>query len=137
MLAMNPCWPWWLGAPAVLGGLAGLTAYGAAHPRSQIFGPTRYCTDAARKLALTFDDGPNPSITPRLLDLLDRHNAKATFFVIGKYVRECPDLAKEIYARGHVLGNHTDTHPNLFFCGPGETRRELLRCNEAILQAIW
>ncbi len=129
--------PWWIAAPAVLGGLAGLTAYGAVHPRSHLFGPTLCCTGAAQKLALTFDDGPNPSITPKLLNLLDRHKTKATFFVIGKFVRESPALTKEIRARGHALGNHTDTHPNLFFCGPTETHNELMRCGDAILNATW
>jgi len=129
--------PWLLAAPAFVAGLAGLTAYGAVSTRSQLFGHTLYQTDRARKLALTFDDGPNPRITPKLLDLLDRYRAKATFFLIGKYVRESPALVKEISARGHLLGNHTETHPNLFFCGPDETRSELLRCSEAIGQATW
>lgn len=129
--------PWLIAAPAFVAGFAGLTAYGAVHPRSQLFGHTLFQTDRARKLALTFDDGPNPAITPKLLDLLDRHQAKATFFVVGKYVREAPTLVREISERGHVLGNHTDTHPNLFFCGPQETRSELLRCSEAIGQATW
>jgi len=127
--------PWLIAAPAVVAGLAGVTAYGAAHPRAQIFGPTTFRTDAAGKLALTFDDGPNPAITPKLLDLLARYNAKASFFVVGKFVRECPGLAKEVNARGHLLGNHTDTHPNLFFSGPEETREELSRCGEAIASA--
>ena len=125
-----------LAAPVVAAGFAGFTAYGARHPRSQLFGPAISHTDSPRRLALTFDDGPNPAITPKLLDLLDRHQAKATFFVVGKFVRECPGLVKETVARGHVIGNHTETHPNLFFCGPGETRSELLRCTEAISHAI-
>jgi peptidoglycan/xylan/chitin deacetylase (PgdA/CDA1 family) len=129
--------PWLIATPAVAAGLASLTVYGAAYPRSQLFGQTLYQTGHARKLALTFDDGPNPAITPKLLDLLDRYHAKATFFVVGKYVRESPALVKEIVARGHLLGNHTQTHPNLFFCGPEETRTELLRCREAIQQATW
>lgn len=129
--------PWLIAAPAVAVGFASFTAYGAVHPRAQVFGPTVFCTNNPRKLALTFDDGPNPAITPQLLDLLDRHHAKATFFLIGNYVRESPSLVKEIAARGHVLGNHTDSHPNLFFCGPEETRAELLRCSEAIQQAAW
>ena len=118
-------------------GLAGLTAYGAVHPQAQLFGHTITATDHGRKLAISFDDGPNPAITPKLLELLDRHKAKATFFLVGKYVREAPALAKEILARGHAVGNHTETHPNLFFCGPEETRMELLRCSEAIGQATW
>ncbi len=129
--------PWFLAGPAVAAGFAGLTVYGAMYPRSQLFGHTLYQTDQARKLALTFDDGPNPAITPKLLELLDRYHAKATFFVVGKYVRESPALVKEIAARGHLLGNHTETHPNLLFCGPEETRTELLRCSEAISRATW
>jgi peptidoglycan-N-acetylglucosamine deacetylase len=130
--------PWLIGVPVgIAAGLAGVTAYGAVHPRAQLFGPAIFHTDRARKLAITFDDGPNPAITPKLLDLLDRYKAKATFFLVGKYVREAPALAKEIITRGHLVGNHTETHPNLFFCGPEETRSELLRCSEAIGQATW
>jgi peptidoglycan-N-acetylglucosamine deacetylase len=129
--------PWLVAVPSFLAGFGGLAAVGAAHPRSQLFGRTIFQTNSPRKLAITFDDGPNPAITPRLLDLLDRHKAKASFFVVGKYVRQAPDLTKEIGARGHLIGNHTDTHPNLFYCGPGETRAELLRCSEAIGQATW
>jgi len=129
--------PWLIAAPTVVAGVAGLTSYAAVNARSQLFGPTIRHTDAARKLALTFDDGPNPSITPKLLDLLDRHHAKATFFVIGKFIRECPALVKETAARGHVVGNHTNTHPNLFFCGTQETQEELRCCSDAIQQVTW
>ena len=123
---------------AVPGALAalGAAAYGAAHPRSQFFGRTTYRTNSARKLALTFDDGPNPSMTPRLLDLLDRYNAKATFFLIGRYVRESPELAKEIASRGHLVGNHTETHPNLFRLTRREIRIELRLCHDAISNAL-
>ena len=131
---MNPLL---IAAPATALGAAALTAYAAVNVRSQLFGPTIRQTDTPRKFALTFDDGPNPAITPQLLDLLARHKAKATFFIVGKFVRECPGLVKEVAARGHVLGNHTDTHPNLFFCGPEETHQELLRCTDAIQQATW
>jgi peptidoglycan/xylan/chitin deacetylase (PgdA/CDA1 family) len=129
--------PWLFVAPTVSAALAGLTAYGAVDARSQLFGNTQFQTDNSRKFALTFDDGPNPAITPKLLDLLDRHHVKATFFLVGKYVRASPALTKEISARGHLIGNHTETHPNLFFCGPAETRSELLHCSEAIGQATW
>jgi peptidoglycan/xylan/chitin deacetylase (PgdA/CDA1 family) len=120
---------------AMAAGLAGLTAYGAAYPRAQLFGRTFCCTRAPNKLAITFDDGPNPAVTPKLLDLLAKHNARATFFLVGRFVRECPDLTKEILARGHALGNHTYTHPNLFLCGPRKTEEELQRCADAIRQA--
>ncbi|RJQ85401.1 MAG: polysaccharide deacetylase family protein [Desulfobacteraceae bacterium] len=61
-------------------------------------------------VALTFDDGPDPVSTPLLLDLLDRHQAKATFFVTGKRARRHPHLVAEILARGHTIGNHTYSH---------------------------
>jgi peptidoglycan-N-acetylglucosamine deacetylase len=134
MLAMNPLL---IAAPAVVLGAAGLTSYAAVNARSQLFGPTIRQTAAARQLAITFDDGPNPAITPQILDLLARYNVKSTFFVVGKFARECSALVKEIAARGHILGNHTDSHPNLFFCGPEETHQELLRCTDAIQHASW
>jgi peptidoglycan-N-acetylglucosamine deacetylase len=129
--------PWVIAVPTVAASVAAFTAYGAVHAHSQLFGPTIRRTDRASRLAITFDDGPNPAITPKLLALLARYEAKATFFLVGKFVRECPQLVKEIAARGHLLGNHTETHPNLLFCGPTETREELLRCNEAIAHATW
>lgn len=124
--------PWLIAAPGAVAGIAGLAAYGGVHPRAQLFGRTIYRTNAARKLALTFDDGPNPSITSKLLELLDRYKAAATFFVIGRYARECPDLLREIHARGHSVGNHTETHPNLFWCGQSDVRVELRLCYSAI-----
>jgi peptidoglycan/xylan/chitin deacetylase (PgdA/CDA1 family) len=127
--------PWLFAAPAVLATGAGLTVYGAVHPRAQLFGPTICRTASPRELAITFDDGPNPSITPQLLDLLDRYKARSTFFLIGRFVRECPALVREISARGHLIGNHTQTHPNLFWLGPAQIRGELRRCQDAIANA--
>jgi peptidoglycan/xylan/chitin deacetylase (PgdA/CDA1 family) len=127
--------PWLIEAPAAALAAAGLTAYCAVHPRAQLFGKTICRTNSARKLAITFDDGPNPAITPKLLDLLDRYNAKATFFLIGRFVRECPALVKETAARGHALGNHTETHPNLFWLGPSQIAVELRLCHNAIANA--
>jgi peptidoglycan/xylan/chitin deacetylase (PgdA/CDA1 family) len=122
----------WLIAAPIVTAAAGVAVYGAAYPRAQLFGSTVCRTNSSRHLALTFDDGPNPAITPKLLDLLDRYNAQATFFVVGRFVRECPQLVREIVARGHLVGNHTDSHPNLIYCGASETRNQLLRCDEAI-----
>jgi peptidoglycan/xylan/chitin deacetylase (PgdA/CDA1 family) len=129
--------PWLIAAPAAIVNVAiGITAYGAVHPRAQLFGATICRTNSARKLAITFDDGPNPAITSKLLDLLDRYNAKATFFLIGSFARECPALVKETVARGHVIGNHTDTHPNLFWLTPTQIRAELRQCHDAISGVI-
>jgi len=117
----------------VLGG--SIVGYGATNSRSQIFGSTIFAMHSSNNLAITFDDGPNPAVTPKLLDLMDRYQAKATFFVIGRFVRECRPLTREIAARGHLLGNHTQTHPNLFWRGPQGVQKELQACQEAIFEA--
>ena len=130
---MNPLL---ISAPTAVLAAAGVTAYGAVYPRAQIFGATVCRTNSPRKLAITFDDGPNPAVTSKLLDLLDRYNARATFFLIGKFVRECPEVVRETAARGHVLGNHTDTHPNLFWSFPDAIHEELYCCSDSIASEI-
>jgi peptidoglycan/xylan/chitin deacetylase (PgdA/CDA1 family) len=114
---------------------AGFFSWGAVAPSSQLFGPTIRRTGDPSAMALTFDDGPNPAVTPSLLDLLDRHSARATFFLIGRHVRAIPELAKEIAERGHTIGNHTDTHPALAFLPPRRIAAELSRCDDAIAAA--
>lgn len=128
--------PFLISVPAAVIVTGGVAAYGAVYPQAQLFGPTICRTNSPRKLAITFDDGPNPAITPQLLDLLDRYNAKATFFVIGRFVRECPDLVKETASRGHVIGNHTDTHRNLTWLSPAQVTVELRLCHHAITNAL-
>ncbi|RSK41386.1 polysaccharide deacetylase family protein [Mangrovimonas spongiae] len=66
------------------------------------------------RIAITFDDGPNQNITPKVLDLLDKHNAKATFFCIGKHIETSPNIFKTIINKGHTVGNHTYSHANTF-----------------------
>lgn len=107
-------------------------AWSAGYPGAQIFGPTLRKTGEAHAIALTFDDGPNPAATPALLDLLERHGARGTFFLMGAHVRAFPELAREIAGRGHAIGNHTETHPNLALLGRAKLREELQRCREAI-----
>jgi peptidoglycan/xylan/chitin deacetylase (PgdA/CDA1 family) len=114
---------------------AGIAAWGAVAPSSELFGPTVRHTASPLQIALTFDDGPNPAVTPRLLELFDRYSVRATFFLIGKFTRACPELVKEISARGHLLGNHSDTHANLFFRSRAGIRDELVRCQDAIAGA--
>jgi len=114
---------------------AGIAAWGAVAPSSELFGPTVWRTSSFRKIALTFDDGPNPAVTPRLLDLFDRNSVRATFFLIGKFARACPELVKEISERGHLIGNHSDTHANLFFRSRAGIRDELVKCQDAIAAA--
>ncbi len=115
---------------------AGIAAWGAVAPSSQLFGPTVRRTSSSRKIALTFDDGPNPAVTPRLLELFERHSVRATFFLIGKFARACPELVREISARGHLIGNHSDTHANLFLLSRAGIREELARCQDAIAAAV-
>jgi peptidoglycan/xylan/chitin deacetylase (PgdA/CDA1 family) len=85
-----------------------------------------------RCVAFTFDDGPNPAATPRLLQLLEDHGARATFFLLGRNVERFPDLAAEIAARGHEIGNHTHTHATL----PLLPRRMMLGEMERATRAI-
>jgi peptidoglycan/xylan/chitin deacetylase (PgdA/CDA1 family) len=125
--------PWSIAAGTLTA--AGIAAWGAVAPSSELFGPTLRHTNAAKKIALTFDDGPNPAVTPKLLDLFDRHSVRATFFLIGKFVRACPDLVREAAARGHLLGNHTESHANLIFKSRAGLREELDRCQEAVADA--
>lgn len=90
--------------------------------------PTR-----GRLVALTIDDGPHPKFTPRILQILDRYHAKATFFMIGAQMARYPDLVREVEARGHVIGNHTFTHPrDLRRCSEAQVVRELDRCEQEI-----
>jgi len=130
---MNPAL---IGLPTTAALVAAVTSYGAVHPRSQLFGATICRTAAPLHLALTFDDGPNPAVTPQLLDLLDKYNARATFFMIGRFVRECPELAREVSVRSHLVGNHTQTHPNLFWLTPRGVRNELQQCQAALQDAL-
>jgi peptidoglycan/xylan/chitin deacetylase (PgdA/CDA1 family) len=124
--------------PAIAGTLFAnhvLLAGNSLWPQSPYLGPTlsRLPESAARRgeVALTFDDGPQPGITPRVLDLLDQAGARASFFCIGRRVAAHPDLAAEIVRRGHRLENHTWSHPGLFACYlPAAQRREMLRTQE-------
>lgn len=115
---------------------AGGCAYAAMDPQSQIFGTTIVGGRDAAEFALTYDDGPNDRCTPELLDLLAEHAVRATFFVIGSYARQRPDLVRRIRAAGHIVGNHTMTHPLLPIHGPARVRQELSDCNAAIEDAL-
>jgi peptidoglycan/xylan/chitin deacetylase (PgdA/CDA1 family) len=106
---------------------AGGYAYAAMWPGSRVFGPAMRAPRNAEELALTFDDGPNPRWTPQLLDLLARHEVRATFFLIGQYAAAQPELVRRMQAEGHLIGNHTWTHPNLAVTGVEKTREELSR----------
>jgi peptidoglycan/xylan/chitin deacetylase (PgdA/CDA1 family) len=113
------------GAAAALGLAAGGWIYAARYPQSQIFGPTLIAPERIGEIALTFDDGPNPAWTPKLIDMLAAHRVKATFFLMGKYVDAEPYLTRHIVESGHIIGNHSWSHPNLAFAGRKRIREEL------------
>jgi peptidoglycan/xylan/chitin deacetylase (PgdA/CDA1 family)/SAM-dependent methyltransferase len=90
----------------------------------------------AAGVALTFDDGPDPQVTPRVLELLDRHGVKATFFVIGRKAEAHPELLRDILARGHALGNHSQSHPPfLMLQGKRAIAREVAAAQAVIRRA--
>jgi len=111
--------------------------YQSMSPTGQWFGRA-FCGSPGRgkKLALTFDDGPNDPYTLRLLDLLAKRDVQATFFLIGRYAKQRPDIVREIARRGHVIGNHTFTHPRLIFLSAARVRQEIVQCREAITEAV-
>lgn len=123
---------------------AGAYAYAAMWPTSQLFGSTLIAgPDSSpeqkpdpRQIALTFDDGPNDPDTPRLLDVLAQHNVRATFFVIGEFVRQRPDIVRAIAAAGHLVGNHTMTHPFLVTRSPQFVRQQLSDASAVIEDAL-
>ncbi len=129
--------------PAILGCLFAdhvLLAANGLWPQSPFLGPTlcRLPEDAVRRgeVALTFDDGPDPAVTPRVLDRLDEAGARASFFCIGRRVAAHPEIAREIARRGHRVENHTWSHPHLFICyPPAEQRREIETTQEIIEDA--
>jgi peptidoglycan/xylan/chitin deacetylase (PgdA/CDA1 family) len=114
-------------------GAAAFAGYHSLAWRSQLYGRTFLGTPGhGRKLALTYDDGPNDPDTLLLLDVLARHNVKATFFLIGKYVQQRREITRRIFAEGHEIGNHTFSHPNLAFCSREKLLKELLWCEGAL-----
>jgi peptidoglycan/xylan/chitin deacetylase (PgdA/CDA1 family) len=90
----------------------------------------------AQVAALTFDDGPDPRYTPRCLDILEAHRVHATFFLLGQKVKLYPDLARQILARGHDVGNHTMTHRHHWMIGPIQAMREVREGSRAILETV-
>jgi peptidoglycan-N-acetylglucosamine deacetylase len=122
-------------------GIAGATglsiggfAYASRWPGSQLFGRTLIAPRRPRELALTYDDGPNPAWTPRLLDLLAEHNVHATFFMLGKFVKAERELACRVVQAGHLIGNHTWSHLNLSRASDAQVLDEITRTNDILAE---
>ncbi len=117
-------------------GAASLVGLHTMAPWSQLYGSNfQGVAPGTKQLALTYDDGPNDPHTSRLLEALSKHNAKATFFLLGKYVKQRPEIVREIVAAGHDVGNHTWDHPLLIKCSAKETRRQLTDTQQIISDA--
>jgi peptidoglycan-N-acetylglucosamine deacetylase len=111
--------------------------YQSMAPTGQWYGRTfTGLPRGSKQLALTYDDGPNQAHTPHLLGVLARHNVPATFFLIGRYVKQSSDIVREIVAAGHVVGNHTFTHPLLTLRSSAQIRQELSDCHAALQNAV-
>jgi peptidoglycan-N-acetylglucosamine deacetylase len=111
--------------------------YQSMSPTGQWYGRTFTGISAGSKqLALTYDDGPNDPDTMRLLEVFARHEVRATFFMIGRYVRQRPDIVREVSRAGHVIGNHTFTHPLLIFKSARGIAKELTSCEDALNEAV-
>ncbi len=117
--------------PAILAS-AGLLAWSVRGKSAAVLAPSAWRGPRDRPLiALTFDDGPSES-TPRLLEILARHRARATFFQCGANVERLPAVAREVHSAGHEIANHSHTHPYLCFRSPGFMETEIRRAQDAI-----
>jgi peptidoglycan-N-acetylglucosamine deacetylase len=88
------------------------------------------------RIALTFDDGPNPVSTPQLLDILAEHQVHATFFMVGKFVEAYPEVARSVALAGHAIGNHTFNHLHLTAVSNGRVLREILHCQQTLTDIV-
>jgi peptidoglycan/xylan/chitin deacetylase (PgdA/CDA1 family) len=116
----------WVAASAGAAALAvGGFHYAALWPASQIFGRSLIAGNDAAEVALTYDDGPNDPYTGQLMDVLARNHVRATFFVIGRYVKQKPQIVRALHHAGHLIGCHTMTHPRLMYMGSKRIRAEV------------
>jgi len=116
----------------------GIISYGAFSIRSGLFLKALcYEQTNEKKIALTFDDGPHPEITPILLNLLKKYNVKAGFFCIGKMVENSPDILRRTDSEGHLIGNHTYSHAHLIdFYSTNKIKEELYKTENLIKNII-
>jgi peptidoglycan-N-acetylglucosamine deacetylase len=123
-----------LGVAAGSGLAAGGFAYAAMWPGSRIFGPMLTGPRRPGELALTFDDGPNTAWTPRILEILAHNEIRAIFFMVGSRAEAEPALVRQVVAAGHLVGNHSWSHPNLAYSSASRIANELSRAKQALEQ---
>jgi peptidoglycan/xylan/chitin deacetylase (PgdA/CDA1 family) len=119
---------------ACAGVAAGVYAYASMWPSSRLFGSAIIAPARPDEIALTFDDGPNSTWTPKLLEILATHNVSATFFLLGAQAKAHPELVRRTATAGHLIGNHTWSHPNLARSSPDVIREELKRTQDLLQQ---
>lgn len=125
-----------MGVAGAMGLAAGGCAYAAMWPGSRIFGTALVAPARPGELALTFDDGPSADWTPRLLDVLGKNDVRATFFVLGGRAQAAPRLVRQMKAEGHLIGNHSWSHPNMALAPARRVRQELARTNDVLEQIL-
>jgi len=128
---------WWGAAALALAAAAAVGLREVVNSSTfQLFGDYVARVDTnERVVALTFDDGPDPWHTPRVLAVLDQHHVKATFFMMGRNVERYPEVAREVLRRGHEIGNHSYSHPKLILMSPSRVRDEIER-TDTLLRGI-
>lgn len=119
-----------------LAGLATWAGFESMWPTMRLYGRSFVgLPPGTRELALTYDDGPNDPHTLQLMDVLARHDVKATFFVLGKFVQQKAEIVRALVAAGHVIGNHSWDHPPLIFATDAELRSQVERTQAAVFDA--
>jgi peptidoglycan-N-acetylglucosamine deacetylase len=127
----------WIAASAGAAALAvGGFHYAALWPASRLFGRSLIAGDDPAEVALTYDDGPNDPYTGQLMDVLARNHVRATFFVIGRYVRQKPQIVRALHHAGHLIGCHTMSHPKLMYMGRKRIRAEIADATALIEDTI-
>jgi peptidoglycan/xylan/chitin deacetylase (PgdA/CDA1 family) len=127
--------------PFAIAGASASLAVGAYHyaalwPQSRFFGHAVVAGNNPAEVALTYDDGPNDPYTHQLLEVLARHEVRVTFFLIGQFVRERPDVVRAIDRAGHLIGSHTMNHPRLMYTSRKRMRNELAGTTALLEDAI-
>ena len=126
---------WWYSVPVVF--LLGMAVLGSFRIKMSFYFPVISRFESTDSIAITFDDGPDANVTPRVLDVLQKHKVKATFFCIGSKAEQFPELVKRAFDEGHIIANHSFCHKNMFgFYSSKKMITDLSQCNAALENII-